>query len=234
MNELTSALWFLNLCRSPRHLWKQNPGQGLRPDAWWGDQSGGGQETWGSETRENGAQWAAVHYTALHCFTVSRKETLPISRQACFFSMQAFSRRLIKRSLTWNSHVREEKRVNDLPTYHSHGKSLLPGSWLSHISGFCQLILWCQRRKSGSMSHGVALYLFRGEGVTQDGYILEAQGFWPDSHLHGMLGQDAGRGRSCSTLWEAISSFRRKGYEWKVYKAYMYYIHLLLLLLWIH
>lgn len=75
--------------------------------------------------------------------------------------------------------------------------------------------------------------LSRGEGVTQDGYILEAQGFWPDSHLHGMLGQDAGRGRSCSTLWEAISSFRRKWYEWKVYKVYMYYIHLLFLL-WIH
>lgn len=47
------------------------------------------------------------------------------------------------------------------------------------------------------MFHDVALYMFRGEGVTQDGYILEAQGFWPDSHLHGMLGQDAGRGRSC-------------------------------------
>lgn len=96
-----------------------------------------------------------------------------------------------------------------------------PEVWQREQNTFLGSVIWPSNRKSGFMPHGVSLYLSRGEGVTQVGHILEPQGFWPDSHLHRVLGQEARRGGSCSTPGEAVGSFRKKGYQWKVYKVYM-------------
>lgn len=62
-------------------------------------------------------------------------------------------------------------------------------------------------RKSGTMAHGTALKSEDEETEARlTGGVLEIQGFWSDSHMHGALGNDTRRTDSHNTAWEAVTS----------------------------
>lgn len=59
------------------------------------------------------------------------------------------------------------------------------------------------------MPHCVASYLPRTEVVTQCGYILEAQGFRSDSHLHRMLARMLGEAGAAAQLGRQLAASER-------------------------